>query len=70
MKKKKASKKDYFEIFFISFSVIMFFIFVLVFVWFKNSLFLAKDKAALEFLISEEVQNQNNISDPYISSPK
>jgi nitrogen fixation-related uncharacterized protein len=69
MKKKKAHKKDYFGIFFISFSILMFVLFIFVFLWFKNELFMAKDRAALEYLISEE-KSSIEINDPYLSVPE
>lgn len=65
-KDKKNEQKGYFGVIFISLSVIAILFFFILLVWFKNSLFLAKDLIEVEALNSDQ-QNIGLETDPFLT---
>lgn len=61
------NKKDYFSIVFVSVSIFMFFVLLFSLVWFKNSLFRAKDLIELEKLQNERLSMLEGSKDPLLN---
>lgn len=61
------NKKDYFSVIFISVSITMFLILIFSLVWFKNSLFLAKDMVEIKMIKDNTTEKISPAADPFLN---